>query len=246
LNEPTAVSTCGSLYFPFLFFFFIFGFSQYYKCEITDNWIQKYIKYLEQTKYCTRQVSKYKSKYDRVSSVVGALVLPPPRCCHRPLCSPRVVGRVCEGVAWMAIASCDRRLGGGGVAKEAPKPDGTAPLRWVPTESLSPMCRPPLRWLPVESRSPTCRTLLRSVPVESPRPTRPPAPPPPPTLPPPTPRLHVVPSRGSPPSSHTAAPASAGSRVGLPTAVKKLLISSAVPPNKSANRNSIVGVSPWS
>jgi hypothetical protein len=55
------------------------------------------------------------------------LVLLPPRRCCRPLCSPRVVGRVREGVTWMAIASSDRWLGGG-VAKGAPEPDRTTPF----------------------------------------------------------------------------------------------------------------------
>jgi hypothetical protein len=76
---------------------------------------------------------------------------------------------------------------------------------------------PPLRWMHVESSSPTWWPPLRLVVVESPRPTRLPAPPP--TLSHPTPRLHAVPSRESPPSSRATAPASAGSRVGLPTAV---------------------------
>jgi hypothetical protein len=42
----------------------------------------------------------------------GGLLLLSPRCCRRPLCSPRVVGQVREGVAWMAIAFSDRRLEG--------------------------------------------------------------------------------------------------------------------------------------
>jgi hypothetical protein len=53
-------------------------------------------------------------------------VLLPLRRCRCPLCSPRVAGRVREGVSWMAIASSDRRLGGG-VTKGTPEPDGTAP-----------------------------------------------------------------------------------------------------------------------
>jgi hypothetical protein len=40
--EPTADSTGDR--FCFCFFIFIFVFSQYYKCEITGNSIQKYIK----------------------------------------------------------------------------------------------------------------------------------------------------------------------------------------------------------
>jgi hypothetical protein len=41
-----------------------------------------------------------------------AVVLLPPRHCRRPLCNPRVVGGVREGVSWTAIVSSDRQLGG--------------------------------------------------------------------------------------------------------------------------------------
>jgi hypothetical protein len=43
----------------------------------------------------------------------------------------------------MVIASSDCQLGGG-VAKGAREPDGTAPLRWLRVESPSPTCRPPV------------------------------------------------------------------------------------------------------
>jgi hypothetical protein len=42
----------------------------------------------------------------------------------------------------MVIASCNSQLGGG-AAKGEPKPNGTAPLRWLPVESPSPTCPPP-------------------------------------------------------------------------------------------------------
>jgi hypothetical protein len=57
-----------------------------------------------------------------------ALVLLPLRRYRRPLCNPRVVGGVREGVSWMAIASFDHQLGGG-VAKGAPQ----SPMGWPPS-----------------------------------------------------------------------------------------------------------------
>jgi hypothetical protein len=155
------------------------------------------------------------------------MLLPPHRC-RRPLCSPHVVGRVLEGVAWMAIASSDRRLGGG-VAKGALEPDGTAPLRSV--WSRRARRDAPLRSLPVESPSPTGQPPpVAGSGVTEPdgtAPLRSLAPPPPPTLLPPTPRLHAVPSRVSPPSSR-------GVTGGAPVSCVPP-ISSTVPPNKSSN-----------
>jgi hypothetical protein len=58
---------------------------------------------------------------------VGALVLLPLRRCCRPLCSPHVVGRVREGISWMAIASSDWRLGRGVSLREDLSPTGQPP-----------------------------------------------------------------------------------------------------------------------
>jgi hypothetical protein len=126
-----------------------------------------------------------------------ALVLLPLRRCRHPLCSPRVVGGVREGVSWMAIASSDRRLGGG-VAKGAPKPEAPPSGRCL-WSSRARRDGPPLVTASGVA-NPHGKGPLRSI-----------APPPPPKLPPPMPPLHAVPSRGSPPSSRVATPASAGS-----------------------------------
>jgi hypothetical protein len=149
----------------------------------------------------------------------GALVLPPRRG-RRPLCSPRVMCLVREGVAWMAIASYDRRLGGG-VAKGAPEPDGTGP----PSVTACGVAEPDV---PAPAPVGSCGVA--------------------------TPDVASCAS-----ASTAAATANASwkssiiarccSRVGWVTcgAPDSCVppISSAVPPNKSANRNSSGGVSPW-
>jgi hypothetical protein len=96
-------------------------------------------------------------------------VLLPARRCGRPLCSPRVVGRVRERVAWMVIVSSDRQLGGG-VTKGAPKPDGTAPppsggCLWNRRARHAP---PPVAACGVTEPDVLAWPPLRSVPVESP------------------------------------------------------------------------------
>jgi hypothetical protein len=134
------------------------------------------------------------------------VLLPP--CRYHRLCAALIWwGRVREGGAWMAITSSDRRLGGGGVAKGAPKPDGTVPPPIAACGVAEPDGTPPLVG--------ACGVVdpAGAVPLRSP------VPPPPPMLPPPTPRLHVVSGRGSPPSSRVVAPALAGSWAGLLSAV---------------------------
>jgi hypothetical protein len=136
-------------------------------------------------------------------------VLLPPRRCRHPLCSPRVVGRAREGVAWMAIASSDRRLGAV-LLREHLSPTGQAPSgRCLWSRRARQDAPPPVATYGVAEPD-------GAAPLWSP------ALPPLPILPSPTPRLHVVPSRGSPPSSRVAAPASAAStrsRAGLLLAV---------------------------
>jgi hypothetical protein len=70
---------------------------------------------------------KNKSKYDRASSVVAGPCAPSSSPLPPSFVQPSCGGEVREGVSWMAIASSGRRLGGGGVAKGAPQPDGPAP-----------------------------------------------------------------------------------------------------------------------
>jgi hypothetical protein len=151
---------------------------------------------------------KNKSKYDRASSVVAGPGAPS----SSPL-PPASVQLSCGGWGYVRRSrgwrSRPSTIGsGGGVAKGAPKPDGTPP---------------PVAAYGVAEPDGTGPPPVAASGVADPHgtaPLRSTTPPPPPTLPPPTPRLHAVPSRGSPPSSPAIAPVSAGSRrAGLLSAV---------------------------
>jgi hypothetical protein len=77
-------------------------------------------------------------------------VLLPLRRCHRPLCKPRVVGGVWEGVSWMATASSRRQLGGTVSLREHLNPTGrplSSRCLWSSqsTRDGSPSGRPRLR-----------------------------------------------------------------------------------------------------
>jgi hypothetical protein len=150
-------------------------------------------------------VSKYKSKYDRVSSVVAG----PGASSSSPLALPSVQPS-CGG-----SGARGGRIDGDRILR--PSARGAVSLR----EHLSPTRQPP----PVAAFGVAEPDGMAPHPVDAyglaepdkAAPVRSPAPPPPLTLPHPTPRLHAVPSHGSPPSSCDVVPASAtsaGSRAG--------------------------------